>query len=89
MKLTASMASSTPLAANLSRVKSKRGMLATGKRSLGLVQLSGRNLVPNPPAKIRAFNAFDVLRVGVRFCHTWTKALSSTEKTVRHAKKVK
>ncbi len=65
MKLTASTTSFTPLAESLSRVKSRIGLLAIGKRSFGLVQLKGRSLVPNPPAKIKAFNVLSVLRVGI------------------------
>ena len=65
MKLTASIASLTPFSASLSSVMSRSGLLAIGKSSFGLVQLRGRSLVPKPPAKIKAFNVFFVLRIGI------------------------
>lgn len=34
-----------------------------GKRIFGLVQLSGLNLVPKPPARINAFKMIPILRL--------------------------
>jgi len=41
---------------SLSMIHSTIGLLSTGNRILGLVQLNGLNLVANPPARIKAFN---------------------------------
>jgi len=59
------MTSSTPFLASLSKVQSKMGLFITGKRSFGLVQLRGRSLVPNPPAKISAFSLASLKSMGV------------------------
>ncbi len=56
------MISSIPLLASLSMVQSSAGLLAIGNSNLGLVQLNGRSLVPNPPAKMIAFNCLAPLR---------------------------
>ena len=44
--------------ASLSNVHCSKGLFIIGKRIFGLVQLIGLNLVPKPPAKIKAFNKF-------------------------------
>jgi len=54
------MTSFIPLLASLSKVHSSKVLLTIGNRILGLVQLSGLNLVPKPPARIKAFNLFTV-----------------------------
>src|SRR5512139_277013 len=50
------MTSDTSLSASLSRIHSSNDLLTMGKSVLGLVQLSGLSRVPNPPARITAFN---------------------------------
>ena len=54
--LTASMASLMSCVISLSKVHWSNGLLSMGKRLLGLVQLNGLSLVPNPPARISAFS---------------------------------
>jgi hypothetical protein len=41
--------------ASLSKVHCRSGLLSTGNRIFGRVQLRGRNLVPKPPARTTAF----------------------------------
>src|SRR3972149_10161531 len=53
--LTARIASLTLFLANRSKIHWSNGLLTIGKRVLGLVQLSGLNLVPNPPARHKGF----------------------------------
>ena len=55
------MTSSIPFRASLSNVHCNRGLLTIGKSILGLVQLNGLSLVPNPPARITAFKVFAAL----------------------------
>jgi hypothetical protein len=54
--LTANIASLTLLLASLSKIHCSSILLTMGKRILGLVQLSGLSLVPDPPARIKAFS---------------------------------
>jgi hypothetical protein len=42
--------------ASLSKIHWSSGLFTIRKRVLGLVQLSGLNLVANPPARIKAFS---------------------------------
>ncbi len=53
--LTASITSVMPSLASFSKIHCSKGLLIIGNRVLGLVQLSGLNLVPKPPARIKAF----------------------------------
>jgi len=61
------MASSILFLTSLSRVHCSKGLLTTGKRIFGLVQLRGLSLVPKPPARINAFNAVTVLNCKLIF----------------------
>jgi hypothetical protein len=54
--LTANIASLMLSWARRWKIHSSKGLFTIGKSVLGRVQLRGLNLVPNPPASIKAFS---------------------------------